>query len=770
MTADSSTAPSSKATERGDLGDRFPALRKLFLETGRKSVPWIPQTANTDCGPACLAMVLTYFGKELSLEEVRDRVFKGRDGSTARLLLEAATELGLRGRGVTIHDLDDLRHLPRAAILHWDFKHFVVLESVDRSGAVIVDPLDGRRTVSRQELGQSFTGVALAFEPGRDFQPEKSHRRSGTAYFIRELLSRSQNLKRIFLVSLLLQLLALALPIGTGLIVDRVVPRADVSLLQLLVGGLVMLLVFRGLITLVRAFLLLQLRTEFDAKITLEFLDHLVDLPYEFFQNRSTGDLVMRLNSNTMVREILTGSALSTLLDGSLVVIYLLILLAVSPPLGLLVLALGVLRIGIFLITRRKHRDLMSSLLGAQARSRGFQVQMLGGIETLKAAGAEKRAVEQWSDLFVDELNVTVAQGRLRAYYDTLLDLLASGSPLVVLLFGTHQVLAGQLTLGTMLALNALAIGFLTPLSSLITTAFDLEILKSYVARIDDVLRTDKEQAPGTFRSTPKLSGRVTLDAVSFSYGPQAPQVIREVSVDIEAGSFVALVGPSGAGKTTLANLLMGLYRPTGGRVLLDGHDLETLDLRAARRQLGVVTQNPYLFGPSIRQAIALAEPSMSLDRVIEAAKAARIHDEIEAMPLGYETLLGDGGSSMSGGQRQRVALARALATRPALLLLDEATSNLDAICEQQIHGELDRYQGTRIVIAHRLSTVRSADRILVVDEGRIVEAGTYEELLAAGGAFASLIEAQLTSEPSQGSGDDVGEPRNLRPALVSPA
>lgn len=731
------------------LAGRFPALRRLFT-TGRRAVPWIPQTAATDCGPACLAMTLAYFGKELPLEEIRARVFRGRDASSARLLLDAAGELGLRGRGVTIHDLDDLRHLPRASILHWNFRHFVVFESLTRGGALIVDPLDGRRAVSREELDRSFTGVALTFEPGPAFQPEKSHRRGGTGHYLRQLLERSTSLRRIFVLSLLLQVLALALPVLTGLIVDTVVPHRDFGLLELLAGGLAALLLFRGLAALVRAFLLLELRTSFDARITLEFLDHLVDLPYSFFQNRSTGDLVMRLNSNSMLRELLTGSALSALLDGVLVIAYLALLVLVSPLLGLLALALGGLRVAAFLLARRRYQELMAGQLSAQARSRNFQVQMLGGIETLKAAGAEKRAVEQWSDLFVDELNVTVAQGRLRAVYDAALDLLQVASPLLVLLAGSWLVLEGRLSLGSMLAMNALAIGFLTPLASLIATAFDLETVKSYVARIDDVLQAEKEQPEGApSRAAPPLAGRVTLENVSFAYGPEAPLVVKDVSLDIAPGSFVALVGPSGAGKSTLAHLLMGLYRPTAGRVLFDGHDLAGLELRSLRRQLGVVTQNPYLFGPTIRQAIALAEPGMGLERVVEAARQAGIHDEIEAMPMGYDTLLGDGGSALSGGQRQRIALARALATRPSLLLLDEATSSLDAAREKEIQLELDRYAGTRIVIAHRLSTVRSADRILVVDGGRILEAGSYEELLARGGAFAQLVEAQLAPPPA---------------------
>jgi ATP-binding cassette, subfamily B, bacterial len=422
---------------------------------------------------------------------------------------------------------------------------------------------------------------------------------------------------------------------------------------------------------------------------------------------------------------------------------YLLLLFAAAPSMGVVVLALALLQVLVFLALRRRNTELMSSMLQRQAAADSYQVQMLAGIGDLKAAGAEHRAVERWSSLFVDVLNVSMARGRLRGSADAVLATLAFASPLLILMYGAHLTLRGDLTLGAVLASYALAMGFLAPLATLVSSGFRIHLLSTYLHRIRDVLDTPVEQDAATVRKAPRLTGAISLDSVSFRYAAESPLVLDGVTLDVEPGQMIALVGPSGAGKSTLAALLLGLYRPSAGRVLYDGEDLFDLELRSVRRQIAYVAQHPYLFGHSIRGNIALNDPSLPLGRVAAAARRACIHDDVMQMPMGYGTVLADGGASISGGQRQRIALARALVERPAILILDEATSALDAVTEQKVQEEIAALRCTRVIIAHRLSTVRRADRIFVLSAGRLVQAGGHEELASQPGLYADLIRGQ---------------------------
>jgi ABC-type bacteriocin/lantibiotic exporter with double-glycine peptidase domain len=532
-------------------------------------------------------------------------------------------------------------------------------------------------------------------------------------------------------------------PLLIGQVVDKVVPRGDAHLLVILLGGMGAMVGFELLATLVRSHLFLNLRTLIDARMTLGFLDHLVSLPYAYFQTRPAGDLMMRLNSNAVVRETLTSSVLSGALDGVLVVVYLVLLFAANATMALAALAAGVITVLVFLLGQRQQRELVTESLQAEAKSQAYEVEMLTAMSTLKAMGSEQRAVSHFTRRFFAVLNVSLKRGQLSATLDAVTSAVHLGAPIALLSIGASLVLHGRLSLGSMLALSALAGSFLDPLVGLVTTGTQLYLLRGHLERLNDVLDAAPEQDRSIARRTDPITGRIALENVSFRYGALAALAVEAVSAEIQPGQFVAIVGRSGAGKSTLAALLLGLYPPETGRIRYDGIELGDFDLRALRRQMGVVTQQHELFGASIRDNIALSDPALPLEAVIEAATLAGVHDEIEAMPLGYATPLVDRGGSISGGQRQRIALARALVRKPAVLLLDEATSSLDAVTEAEVQRSLAELACTRIVIAHRLSTIVKADLILVMDQGRLVEAGNHAELVARGGAYAHLIEAQ---------------------------
>jgi ABC-type bacteriocin/lantibiotic exporter with double-glycine peptidase domain len=595
------------------------------------------------------------------------------------------------------------------------------------------------------DFKKSFTGVALILEPTENFEPGNQNT-SSFLFFYRQLFERKDLLFRIVSTSLLVQLIAAAAPLLTGVVIDRIVPHQDYSLLLTVTLGFCLFQFFGVISGFVRSHSLTHLGTQIEQRFTLRFLDHLVELPYRFFQQHTSGDLMVRLGSKSSIKEILTSTALSALIDGTLASFYLVFLVSVSPRLTVYVMLLASARFALLAIVRWRQRHFLAETVENQARSQTYEVEMLSGMETLKAMGLEHRAAEQWSNLFVDGLNISIKRGRLDAMCNAALSALGVANSLVLLFYGTYLVLSGVMTLGLMMSFGALAQGFLVPLNNLVSATLQMQILEVYIGKLNDVMTTTPEQE-GVGANSLRIDGGVELDRVSFSYSADDPLVVQGVSLIIPAGSRVALVGTTGCGKSTLAKLLAGLYEPTDGRVLIDGTDLRRLDRHSLRNQLGVVTQDTQLFGGSIRSNIALCNPDMSLDSVIRAAWLACIHDDITAMQMGYETPRTDRGLSLSGGQRQRIALARALARDPKVLILDEATSNLDACTEQRVNENIATLRCTRIVIAQRLSTVRYADKIVVMDSGRIVEEGDHETLMKRKGAYLKLLASPVSDE-----------------------
>lgn len=741
-----SVPPQSSHQKEEDRARRPLEKRRHWSLKRRRHVPEILQMNQTECGAACLAMLLQYYGYRVGVASVSERCGVGRDGLSARTIAEAARDYGLRVRAISMQR-NDFHFVMLPAILHWDFNHFVVLERWTPARAVIVDPAYGRTSVSANEFDQHFTGIVLLMEPGAHFAPFRLKRPLSLWSYLRSILHLPRFLLQILVASLLLQLLGLALPLLTKLLVDSIIPLHIDDLMPMLGLGLLFIMLTQLVTTFLRASLLVYLQARVDMQMMLGFFEHLLSLPYHFFQQRSSGDLLSRMNSNIVIRDIFTSRLLSTLLDGSFVLLYLLILFSQSVLMAALALALGATLVGLLLATARFMRDLTRRDLTAQGKAQGYMAEALTSIATLKATGAEHQVLQRWSNLFFAHLNASVRRDYLASLLNSLTTTLSVFASLLLLWFGTLQVLHGTMSVGTMLALNSLAAAFLVPLTSLASGGQELQTVPAHFERIADVVTAQPEQDPESVQQPLPLRGEVTLRDVSFRYDAQAPWVLRKLSLHIEPGQKIALVGRTGSGKSTLGKLLLGLYTPTEGEILYDDVPLHRLNYRAVRSQFGAVLQENHILSTSIRENIAFREPGMDLEQIKQAARLAAIHDEIVQMPLGYETLVAEGGNALSGGQRQRLALARALANKPIILLLDEATSHLDVVTERIVDDHLNALACTRIIIAHRLSTIRNADAILVLDQGTIVEQGTHADLMQQGGLYAQLVQTQFAEE-----------------------
>ncbi len=724
-----------------------PRLRERVVWRRRARVPFVRQNASTECGAACLAMVLRHFGRYVSLQECSARLGLGRDGASAGMLARAARQFGLQVRGYSIEP-GHLRDLPLPLIAHWEFNHFVVVERCSPSGAELLDPAVGRRRVDAETLDRGLTGVVLAFAPGPTFERAQ---RSGPPAWRRyttgllRLPGVAPLMGQILLASLLMQLAGLAVPLATKLLVDLILPRGAGDAMLLLAASGAALVGAAATLAYLRAALLVELQARLDARLVVAFCEHLLALPLAFFQRRASGDLLMRLASNSLVRELVTNQSLSLLLDGGFALACLLALVWLSPVFAALTAGFALAQAALVLVSQRGLHELMQADVEADAAQQSAMLEALRGIGTLKASGSEERVHARWTRLFERHLAASLRRGRRSAQVEGALHGLRLLAPLALLWFGARQTLAGELSLGTMLAQSALAGSFLGPLGALLGTSRQLQTAGAHLERLGDVLERPREQdARGLVQLDP--SGALEVERLSFRYDEHGPDVLHEISFRARPGEFVALVGPSGSGKSTLAALLLGLQRPSAGEVRYDGLPLERLDLVALRRRVGSVLQESYLFAGSLRSNVAFHDPAMPLRQVIEAAHVAALDEAVAAMPMAYETLIHEGGGALSGGERQRLALARAVAARPAVLVLDEATSHLDSATEARVAEELAALRSTRIVVAHRLASVRQADQILVFDAGRVVERGRHDELLARGGLYAALAAQQTTT------------------------
>ncbi|ACK66681.1 cyclic nucleotide-binding protein [Rippkaea orientalis PCC 8801] len=718
-----------------------------LLQKVWRRYPFYAQQSASDCGAACLVMVARYWGKKLSVNRLRDIANVDRNGASLRGLCHAAESIGFSTRPVKA-SLDKLAEQELPAIVHWEGKHYIVVYEITKKQVVIADPAIGQKILSHQEFKQHWTGYTLLLKPTIDF---KNTKESTTPFwqFFELVKPHGLVIFEVFIASLFIQIFGLVTPIFTQLILDRVVvQRSDVTLFA--VGlGLIIFGLFRVAMMGLRQYLLDHTANKIDITLIVAFINHTFRLPLGFFESRYVGDIISRVHENRKIQRFLTGEALSILLDLITVFIYVGLMFWYSWKMALLSLVIVPPFLILALIATPFLKRISREIFGEMAKEQSYLIQALSGVRTIKSSAVERTVRWHWEELLHKEITTQfsgqVIGNRLQIFSNGIEALATTG----LLWYGAWLVIQNQLTIGQLVAFNMLFGNVIRPFQRLTVLWEQLQEVVIAVERLNDVLDYDPEEdlQEQSRQILPKIKGHIRFDNVTFRYHPESDlNVLENLSFDIKPGQTVALVGRSGSGKTTISKLVLGLYMPTDGKVLIDGHDINSLSLSSLRQQIGVVDQDTFLFGGTIRENISLAHPDSTLEEIIEAAKLAGAHDFIQKLPMGYETKIGEGGGLLSGGQRQRLAIARALLGNPRLLILDEATSHLDAESERIIQTNLNsilRHQ-TTLVIAHRLSTVRKADLILVLDQGVLIESGTHEQLMAKQGHYYYLNQQQL--------------------------
>lgn len=716
----------------------------------RVRVPTVLQMEAVECGAACLAMVLAHHRRLVPLEEVRVACGVSRDGSKASNVVKAARSYGLVARGFK-KEPGELRSLPAPMIVHWNFNHFVVLEGFGKGRAFLNDPAHGPRSVTEEEFDQSFTGVALTFEPSPEFVPG-GEGRSLLAALRRRLTGLHGAVVYVVLAGLALVLPGLLVPAYARVFVDDVLVKGMGEWVGPLTGFMAATALVVALLTWLQQRYLLRLEARLAIGTSARFLWHVLHLPLQFFTQRFPGEIASRVGINDRVAQLLSGELATTALAAVVVVFYAALMFRYDAVLAAVVVATAGLNVAALRHVAQRRTDLSARLQQDRGKAIGTAMGGLLNIENLKATGAESDFFARWSGYYAKAAN---AQHQL-ALQTTLLSavppLLLALSSALLLGVGGLRVMDGELSMGMLIAFQALMLAFLAPVNSLVNLGSTLQEVRGDMNRLDDVLRAETERmvavAPPSndVADTPvpaRLDGHLELRRISFGYSRLEPALIQDFSLELRPGMRVALVGGSGSGKSTVARLVSGLYEPWAGEVLLDGIPRAAIPRPVMTSSLTVVDQEVFLFEGTVRENLTLWDPTVPEPDLVEAARDACIHEDVSARPGGYGSLVEEGGRNFSGGQRQRMEIARALVNRPSVIVLDEATSALDPAVEQRIDDHLRRRGCTCLIVAHRLSTIRDCDEIVVMDAGRIVQRGTHDELRDADGPYRDLIAAE---------------------------
>lgn len=700
-------------------------ISQLINFSSKEKLTVVLQSEQAECGLACLVMVANYYGNKISLPTIRRKHSVSLKGADMLSLVKTANALQLSARPVKL-ELTALTMLQTPAILHWDLNHFVVLKSVSSKRATILDPSKGERTIELQELSKHFTGVAMELTPMSTFEKDEVEEKVKLSDFWQKIVGLPQTLGQILFLTFFLQVIAISSPFYMQLIIDEVVVGRNVQLLLLLVISFGFLTVVNTLTEVVRAKIILSLSSQINLQIGSNLFRHLITLPITYFEKRHVGDVISRFSSLNHVRELLSTSVVQAIIDGIMALLIVVIMFIYSVKLTSIVLAIMMLYFTVRMFLVKPLRKRTETKLMEEAKEQSNFIESLRGIQTIKMHGFQAERHSLWQALFANYINADIKVEKTKIHQNAIQSFLFGSENIIIGAIAALMVIDSELSLGMLFAFMAYKIKLVERVDNLTAKFIEFRMLKLHLIRLADIAYSETENELYQRAETIPLDfcpeGNLSLDNVSFRYAENEPLIFKSISLNIKRGESVSIIGASGCGKTTLAKIMCGLFIPTDGKVLIDGQDIYSVSLDCYRSHIAAVMQEDHLLSGSIYDNISFFDPDAEMERVQLCAKMASIHNDIMSMPMRYNSLVGDMGTTLSGGQKQRILFARALYRKPKLMFLDEATSHLDIETEKVINDSVKSLNITRIIVAHRPSTIEASDRILLLENGALRE------------------------------------------------
>lgn len=695
-------------------------LRKLDLRIFKR-IPVVFQTEASECGLACLSMICSFYGKQVDLLQLRQQFNLSSRGVNLHAIKAIASELEMSSRALSV-DLQELHAVRKPCILHWDFNHFVVLIKVDKNSAVIHDPAFGRRVISMPELSQHFTGVVLEVWPGTTFSVQKKQNRLKATTLLKNVNGLMTSLAKIFFLSLVIELISLLVPVGTQLVTDNVIASGDYGLLNIICLGLFILILLRLTISIIRSWTMLILGTLIDVQWSFSLFSHLIKLPTTYFERRKLGDIQSRFHSLDVIRATFTTGLTGSIIDTLMLMGLLVMMFLYNLQLSMIVVSFTAIYTFIRFATYRYYRQLSEEELIKEARLNSYFMETLYGIATIKIQGMTDLRINNWFNLFSDKVNTGIRLTRMDLFFGGVVSFIAACDQIVILWVSGRLMMDSHLTIGMFIAFNTFRSQFYDRINALINFIIQLKLINLYNERVADIAL--QEASSSTATSPLRLPhGALTLETqdLTYRYDNHADPIFSKLNLTIHAGESIAITGVSGAGKSTLMKVLCGLFEPSNGCVRINGIDIKQLGFEHYAERIACIMQEDKLFSGSIKENITGFRPDIDEQWMVQCAIASHIHNDILKLPMGYETLIGELGEGLSGGQKQRIYIARALYRKPGILFMDEATSHLDKTSESQVNQSIQEMNITRIIIAHRETTISSADRVFVINGAELL-------------------------------------------------